>query len=487
MNTRSDNYLDGLRMQVVSQLASLLESQTRNQIYVANIVQMFHNLHYEISAQLSVVQKFENAPNYDDPMSKIAADYARMGEYLKLLLSERAKQWLVDRHCLQTLMQGFNTTFDQLTEIRGEKRLFTRQNQSIERIVLSHERVTHWKEFIQDILKDVQQTFPFNYFFIACPLEKELSLYVYYAGSYSQSFRNEVCSALTRRNAKECQPNAMSYTFEEFILGTETEPDSTSNMSLLTAVIPPHAPYSGGLIGMALAAEKKITAHEESIIQAILAVLVMIIASSKSLSRPLSELKYIAVHDPLIHLYNHRHFNRLLEQEIKRAKRDRNHFSLVLLDIDDFKAINDRHGHAVGELALRTLSQIVRAHSRKNDIAARIGDGKLALALVESDRSGAERVANSIRKDLIERIISREDPQFRLSVSTGIAAYPQDANCAHALLTGAALTMRSAMIHGKNETICFHQATESAELKDEDQNQTERLRGAIREDHVAVG
>lgn len=487
MNTQSDNYFDAVRIQVVTQLASLLESQTRNQIYVSNIVEMIHNLHNEISSHLLVARKVGMLSPDDPAMSKIATDYARLGECLKLLFSERAKQWLIDRQYLQTLMQGFNATLDQLSETLIEKRLFERQNQVLERIVLSHDRVTHWKEFVQEILLDFHQTFPFNYFFIAFTEENEIPIFIFYPRAYPQPFRMQVRTALVERLSQEFQLESSPFTFEEFMLTPDQESTPNGRMPLLTAAIPQHTPGVNGLLGMAFASEKKITPHEESIIQSILAVLVMVVGSSKVLSQTLSELGYHAHHDPLTSLHNRRHFNNTLEHEITRFERYGKPFSLLLLDIDNFKDINDTYGHAIGDQALRLLGDILLSHSRKEDLAARIGGDEFGVILPDSNRSSAVRIANSIAARLKEKTFSSGDgKQFHITVSIGVVSCPQDGSNSHDLLAGADLAMYNAKKIGKDAICCLNKTETKAQFKQHDPERAEALRIAMREDRFLV-
>jgi diguanylate cyclase (GGDEF)-like protein len=489
MNTKFDNYFDTLRIQMVSQLASLLESQTRNQIYVSNIVEMIRNLHNEISAHLIVGQSAEHFRSRDPAMDTIATDYARMKECLDLLFSERAKQWLIDRKYLQTLMHGFNIAIDQLSETLSEKRLLERQNKVLERIILSHERITHWKEFVREILTDFHQPFPFDYFFIAFPEERATAIFIYYPGACSESFRSQVRAALARNISGEFQLESSPVTFEEFILDgiSPSFPDSNTQVPLITADIPQHAPGMSGRLGIALASEKKISAHEESVIQSILAVLVMVVGSSKALSHTLSELEHRALHDSLTGLPNRRYFNSVLEYEVKQAERNSTPFSLLLLDIDNLTDINDTYGYVIGDEALRLVGGILLSYIRKEDLTARIGGGEFAVILSDADRSDALRIANTIASELSEKVFTSGcGKQFHITVSIGIVSYPQDGSSSHDLRAGADLALYNAKKIGKNAICCGNQPENKDLLKQPNPDHAESLRVAMRENRFLV-
>lgn len=484
MDNKSNNYLDALRTQVVGQLASLLESQTRSQIFVSNISELIRNVHQEIAAHLKTVQDSDYSPYISTAVHKMAADYARLDECFSLLFGERAKQWQLDKRYLQTLMQEFSETIDRLSETLLEKELFERQNQALERIVLSHERVTNWKEFVQEILSDFHKTFPFNVFFIAFAEENSVSLCTFFLGAYPQEFYQQTRHRLTRCICSEFQlPAGMPFVYEDYILNGETAPASSGDMLLLNASIPPQTSKIKGLLGMAFASGKKITFQEESIIRSILAVLVMVVGSSKVLSQTLSELEYNAIHDPLTGLHNRRHFNAMLEYELNRSQRNRQQFSLLLLDIDNFKDINDSYGHAVGDQALCALGELLRNHGRKGDLATRLGGDEFAVILAEAGRSGAVCVANAIGTSLREKIFTAgTGKQFHVTVSIGIVTYPFDAHTVHDLLAGADYAMYKAKKIGKNAVCSLQEAGVTQQGKRSNPDRAEYLRGALRED-----
>lgn len=136
--------------------------------------------------------------------------------------------------------------------------------------------------------------------------------------------------------------------------------------------------------------------------------------------------------DSLTGLANYRRLFEVLHTEINRSKRTGREFALVLLDLDQFKKINDQYGHLVGDRALCRLTNILRCCSRSIDTAARQGGDEFALVLPETGAADAglvgERIRELLRKDV-------EEPM--LSVSVGVAAYPRDAESVGPLLYAA--------------------------------------------------
>ena len=130
---------------------------------------------------------------------------------------------------------------------------------------------------------------------------------------------------------------------------------------------------------------------------------------------------YQARHDGLTGLANYREFMDRFEAEVRRADRSHHSFTLVLLDLDQLKRINDLQGHLAGNRALRRLAAVMKEHCRATDLAARYGGDEFAVLLIDSDRGMAEHVAQRIEQRLRSDL---EKPM--LSVSIGIGVYPDD-------------------------------------------------------------
>lgn len=149
-------------------------------------------------------------------------------------------------------------------------------------------------------------------------------------------------------------------------------------------------------------------------------------------ARLFDQVRSLAVSDPLTGLANYRRLIAVIESELDRSRRTQRPFSIVLLDMDGLKTINDRYGHLVGSRSLVRLAKILRNHSRAIDTPARYGGDEFALVLPEAPREIATRVSARVRERLAGEM---EEPG--LSVSAGIAAFPEDGDTAEKLLGAA--------------------------------------------------
>ncbi len=149
-------------------------------------------------------------------------------------------------------------------------------------------------------------------------------------------------------------------------------------------------------------------------------------------ARLFEQVRHLAVSDPLTGLANYRRLLDVLENETERTDRSGRPFSVLLLDLDGLKIINDSYGHLVGSRAICRLAEILRIHCRAVDTAARYGGDEFALVLPESEEDEAHRVANRIRE-----VMANDDEPPRLSASIGISIYRGDGQRIEKLLSEA--------------------------------------------------
>jgi diguanylate cyclase (GGDEF)-like protein len=162
-------------------------------------------------------------------------------------------------------------------------------------------------------------------------------------------------------------------------------------------------------------------------------------------ARLFEQVRSMAVTDPLTGLSNYRRLISVLEAELDRSRRTQRPFSVVLLDMDGLKIINDHYGHLTGSRALVRIGKILRNHSRAIDTAARYGGDEFALVLPEASKDIASRVVSRIRERL-----SAEPERPALSVSAGVATFPEDGDTPEKLLGAADRALYAMKHHGRS-------------------------------------
>jgi diguanylate cyclase (GGDEF)-like protein len=157
-----------------------------------------------------------------------------------------------------------------------------------------------------------------------------------------------------------------------------------------------------------------------------------------------------AVSDGLTGLFNHAYFMQALRQELLRSRRHGLKGALLLLDLDDFKRLNDALGHLEGDRALMRVGAVLRECVREIDVAARYGGEEFAVLLPDTSRAGALRVAERVRLRIEERFARG---RVRLTVSGGIAVFPDDAGTPAELIARADSGLYAAKAAGKNRIL----------------------------------
>jgi diguanylate cyclase (GGDEF)-like protein len=165
----------------------------------------------------------------------------------------------------------------------------------------------------------------------------------------------------------------------------------------------------------------------------------------------LKRAEALSVTDDLTRLYNARYLNVALRRETRLANRNRRPLSLLFIDLDGFKSINDSHGHLAGSRALVEAGAIIRGSARETDIVARFGGDEFALILPDTGAPGALAVAERIRERIARhRFLASEGLNIHLTASVGVATLPDVATAADELVQAADAAMYRVKDRGKN-------------------------------------
>jgi diguanylate cyclase (GGDEF)-like protein len=167
--------------------------------------------------------------------------------------------------------------------------------------------------------------------------------------------------------------------------------------------------------------------------------------------------------DGLTGLLNHRTFMEKLSEEYRRIERDMRPFSVLLMDIDKFKNVNDTYGHPVGDIALKAVARALKDTGRGSDFVARYGGEEFAIGMVDTNIKGALQTAERVRK-LVEKTSAARvgGKDLMVTVSIGVSSFPEDTKNKAELVTLADNALYQAKRSGRNR-VCLHRDVKDAE------------------------
>jgi diguanylate cyclase (GGDEF)-like protein len=167
------------------------------------------------------------------------------------------------------------------------------------------------------------------------------------------------------------------------------------------------------------------------------------------------KLQQLAIYDFLTEVYNRRYFDLRFGEEFERAKNFNLNMSFLMIDVDDFKKINDTYGHLVGDAVLKETAALIKESVREIDFLARVGGEEFAAVLLDTDKGGAIVVGDRICVKIAGKLIKAFDEKLRVTVSVGIASFPQNTLYSDMLMETADKALYKAKREGKNRVGYF--------------------------------
>lgn len=247
---------------------------------------------------------------------------------------------------------------------------------------------------------------------------------------------------------------------ESNIVRERIEESATAHSGLSTQICAPLY-FRDELIGVLNLAKMTVCTELEKVI---LRTIVSIGAMAMENAKLFEKTQHLADTDGLTQLFNKRKFKELLEIEASRITRykDIGHMlSFIMFDIDNFKSYNDQHGHPAGDEVLRRIGQLLRENTRQIDIPARYGGEEFIIIVPHVNKEGAFRLAERIRYLVEKEKFPGEEtqPGGKLTISGGIASYPEDASDTDTALESADKALYAAKRAGRNKVLAFSRNT----------------------------
>ena len=240
---------------------------------------------------------------------------------------------------------------------------------------------------------------------------------------------------------------------QEFVTADLTRDPRVSDPAVGAVVAFPLS-CRGRRVGALVALDRQPSTREPRMAASMLrAVRILLEPASVALDNALllKRAEALSVTDDLTHLYNSRYLNLVLRRETKRASRSGRPLSLLFIDLDGFKAVNDTHGHLFGSRALVEAAAVIRSSARETDVVSRFGGDEFALVLPDTGAEGAFAVGERIRERIAAHKFLAEDRlDLHLTASVGVATLPDVAASSEELVQAADKAMYQVKDSGKN-------------------------------------
>jgi len=177
-----------------------------------------------------------------------------------------------------------------------------------------------------------------------------------------------------------------------------------------------------------------------------------------------SDLETLAAVDFLTGVYNRRQFEALARAELARCQRYLRPLSVMMLDIDHFKAVNDQFGHAAGDRVLKSVADLCRAAKRDSDIVARVGGEEFAIMLPETTEAATMQFAERLRRLIVDCALTANEEEIPVTISVGIAGASIRTSGIEALMRDADQALYEAKRAGRNRIVVARHSDPAADV-----------------------
>ncbi|RUM49811.1 MAG: hypothetical protein DSY47_02880, partial [Hydrogenothermus sp.] len=344
---------------------------------------------------------------------------------------------------------------NKMSRIAVDKKVLEFEIMLLEKFILTSDIVKDWKQHILLLLQEINKILPTLTIF---SVSKELDKYeveFFWIGMPSQSIKTKFERIVNNKIKDFFNSNKLEHININHNIAKKDIcilDISSDDIEYKTKYLVLEKPKIGVIVGIGFSSEIMKSKTQLLVIESILSTLLNIVGSVKAIYKYTKELEYYATRDPLTNLYNQRIFKELLDYEAKRAQRHNYKFSLLVIDLDNFKVINDTYGHDFGDRFLVEVSNILRSSVRPGDIVARYGGDEFVIVLPETDEKGAHLVAKRILKNVENHFIKTPDGKIiNPKISIGVSTYPEHTDNVEDLFSLADTMMYKAKSAGKGQ------------------------------------
>lgn len=360
---------------------------------------------------------------------------------------------------LDRIFCEIGTLVEKMRAVSVDKEIMELEIQMLEKFIITSEVIRDWKEHVGSLLLEINRVVDAYMLFCIFQVGEELyDIEIFWRRNPTDATKERVEEEVLQKIHMENSRLALGSTlqFIHNVASTEDPPLDLGErqIGLQTKSLILESPQIGGVVGIGVQSESAWNTTRSLVIDSILTTLLNVVGSIKAIHKYTKDLEYYATRDPLTNLFNQRAFWELITYEINRADRHDYSFALLVIDLDNFKNINDTWGHAIGDRYLVSFADRVQETLRKGDIFARYGGDEFVILLPEADATQAVMVADRIRGVTEEFFVTAPDgAKAKATTSIGLAVYPLHARNEKDLFLFADNMTYKAKGEGKNRVI----------------------------------
>lgn len=373
-------------------------------------------------------------------------------------------------------IQALSGLAQRLQTIAIDKDILEFEIKLLNKFVITSDVVKDWTTFIKELLVDINtiiDTTAIVAFFRDQGLEDSYTLDIFWRSAPPEEAQAGMEEMVTKQMANsfhlDGETSIIRVTHHVSNNGLPlTRNFTVPEIDLHTKSLFLEHPKVGGVVGIGVCSSLVTDPIYHLVLSSILSTLMNLVGSVKAISYYTRDLEYFATRDPLTGLHNRRMFMELLNYETSRATRHDYPFCLLFIDMDNFKTINDRFGHTVGDTYLKEFAKMIRATVREGDFVARYGGDEFTVLMPETTSHQANETAARILKATAAMHITSPTNGATINgtISIGISVFPEDGLVAEDLVHLADSMMYKVKGEGKNAVAVAEPTKTGALLKD---------------------